>query len=563
MFDIGLKDFFDRISCDGPFWGTYLRCPRCGYNSLATTFDPVGGIIPAWTFPGDLKHHIDALERLKIFTVADLLNARSFELLRSSKVPLENLVAYVEAGHNWFAMEGERARFSLAHQGWPDRALQAISGGMALRLLAMSEGKLKDDRIEVSVQMADVLPFERIIDLEPRDRLALRQNHARETQGNLIGTLELGENQTQIWLSNQFIAVLNFDQIGRVALNPAVRSVCPTLPIEACIDAGIKRVSANTLSSTRKGDGQVIALLDSGVDSSHPDLSSTRIVHKKDYTGKGHIDQHGHGTHLAGVIASDHKQYKGVAPKSTIWSYRVLNEKAEGSSHKGLVQALQDAVQDAVNDAKHLPQKIIINCSCAVPRSANTWGRDYESVCDAFDAATTDAIVVVAAGNQGPQPRTITAPGGGAAVVTVGASVDRPDGPHNFVAHYSSRGPAIHRRSKPDLIAPGGLKNIEGEFHKEVSMVSSRINGVWAQDQSNQKPWFVDNDHYGASGTSQATALVSGVCALLLEELTYKKRQVKHGEVAQALKDKALALGYPDSEQGHGLLQADETLEWF
>ena len=56
---------------------------------------------------------------------------------------------------------------------------------------------------------------------------------------------------------------------------------------------------------------------------------------------------------------------------------------------------------------------------------------------------------------------------------------------------------------------------------------------------------------------------MSGVCALLLEELTYKKRQVKHGEVAQALKDKALALGYPDSEQGHGLLQADETLEWF
>ena len=93
-------------------------------------------------------------------------------------------------------------------------------------------------------------------------------------------------------------------------------------------------------------------------------------------------------------------------------------------------------------------------------------------------------------------------------MVTVGASVDRPDGPHNFVAHYSSRGPAIHRRSKPDIIAPGGLKNIEGEFHKEVSMVSSRINGVWAQDQSNQKPWFVDNDHYGGSGTSQATALV-------------------------------------------------------
>jgi hypothetical protein len=94
-------------------------------------------------------------------------------------------------------------------------------------------------------------------------------------------------------------------------------------------------------------------------------------------------------------------------------------------------------------------------------------------------------------------------------------------------------------------------------------MVSSRINGVWAHDQSNQKPWFVDDDHQGASGTSQATALVSGICALLLEELTHRKRQVKHGEVAQALKDTALTLGYPDSEQGHGLVQADEAMNWF
>src|SRR5258708_22378336 len=136
MFDIGVKDFFDRISCDGPFLGTYLRCPRCGYNSLTTTFDSVGGIIPAWTSPGDLKHHIDALERLKVFTVADLLNARSFELLRSSKVPLENLVAYVEAGPKLFGLGGGRARISFGHEDWPATAPPAISRGSAQRRLA-------------------------------------------------------------------------------------------------------------------------------------------------------------------------------------------------------------------------------------------------------------------------------------------------------------------------------------------------------------------------------------------------------------------------------------------
>lgn len=90
------------------------------------------------------------------------------------------------------------------------------------------------------------------------------------------------------------------------------------------------------------------------------------------------------------------------------------------------------------------------------------------------EAITSDAVVVVAAGNQGPLPRTITAPGGRTSG-TVGASVDRPDGLYNFVAHYSSRGPAIHRRSKPDIIAPGGLKNRKGDFHEKSQYGELRV----------------------------------------------------------------------------------------
>jgi subtilisin family serine protease len=562
MLNIGLKDLLTELHHKDGFWRTHFCCPRCGYHDTAETFglgpvpSPLLGSRHVW------KDDIIALEKLRIFTIADLLNARPWEILSSSKISHENLAIYIEQARYWLAAEGERARHFLHKQGWPDRALQAISGAMAMRLLAL-RGEPGDDRVEVSIQMADVLPLEEVIGMEAIARLTLRQNHARETQASLIDTLNLGDDHTQIWLSNQFIAFLDFDQIGRVAASPAVRSVCPTLPFEGCIDEGIKRVSATTLLSARTGEGQTIALLDSGVDSSHPDLTSAQIIHKEDYTGNGTVDQHGHGTHLAGIIASGHGKFKGVAPKTTIWSYRVLNEDGTGASQKELVRALQDAVQDAVTEANRLAQKIIINCSCAVPRSARGWGRDYESVCDAFDAATTDAIVIVAAGNQGPLARTITAPGGGAAVLTVGASVDRPDSPHNFVAHYSSRGPAIHRRSKPDIIAPGGLKNLEGNAHDGVSMVSSKINGVWAHDSSDQKPWDVDQDHYGASGTSQATAVVSALCALLLEELTMQKRQVNHQELAQALKDKAHNLGFPRSEQGLGLIQADETVQWF
>jgi serine protease AprX len=526
-------------------------------------FEGVVGEGASWPSAIDLKHHLGSLERLNVFTPEDLINLSAFELLRCANIPLENLAAYVLASRLWFAHRSDGALSLLEHKGWSHKAIETLSRGMALRLAAALEGELPADRFEVAVQMADILPLEKVLEMDPVERLAFRLEHARRTQADLIGSLELGDNHTQVWLSNQFIAVLNIDQIGRIANNPAVRSLSPTLPIESCIDEGLKRVSARNLISNRDGDGQIIALLDSGVDDSHPDLRSARIVHKKDYTGKGNADQHGHGTHLAGVIASSHSQYRGIAPKCDIWSYRVLNEKAEGASYRQLVQALQDAVRDAVHDAKQLKQKIIINCSCAVPRRARTWGRDYEALCDTFDAATSDAVVVVAAGNQGPLAKTITAPGGGAAVITVGASVNRPGGPHNFIAHYSSRGPGIHRRSKPDIVAPGGVKNLRGDFHDKVSMVSSRTNGVWAHDQSSQKPWFVDQEHHGASGTSQATALVSGVCALLLDELTHRKKQVSHSQIAQALKDTALTLGYPDSEQGHGLVQADDAMKWF
>lgn len=562
MGDISLKDLLYKAGPEWSLGGVHTVCPRCGFRGVET-LRPVGDVVPAWPSPADLDHHLDALGRLKVYAASQLLNARPFELLRSSNVPLENLAAYFEAARYWFAREAHRVQALLSHRGWSDRAIEAISSGLALRLAALFEGEPQGDLFEVTVQMADALPLERVIDMQSRERLELRQNHARRTQADLIGTLELGDNHTRIWLSNQFIASLNVEQIRRVAENPAVRSVSPTLPFEACIDVGLKRVSATTLLSNYSGKGQIVALLDSGIDDSHPDLSGAQVVHKKDYTGKGHLDQHGHGTHLAGIIASRHSQYKGVAPRSTIWSYRVLDENGKGSSHKQLVQALQNAVQDAVSEAKQSAQKIIINCSCAVPRSARTWGRDYDPVCDAFDAATSDAIVNVAAGNQGPVPRSITAPGGGAAVITVGASVDRPGSPYNFVANYSSRGPAIHRRGKPDIVAPGGLKNPKGDVHEDVSMVSSRTKGVWAKDQSDQKPWFVDSDHHGASGTSQATALVSGICALLLEELSQRKLPITHARVAQALKDTALNLGYQSSEQGHGLVQADEAMKWF
>jgi len=134
MFDISLKDLLTELHHKGGVWRTHFCCPRCGYHAPADVFG-------LWPAPGPLlgsrhvwKDDIIALEKLRIFTAADLLNARPWEILRSSKISHENLAIYVEESRYWLAAEGERARHFLHGQGWPDPALKAISGAMAMRL---------------------------------------------------------------------------------------------------------------------------------------------------------------------------------------------------------------------------------------------------------------------------------------------------------------------------------------------------------------------------------------------------------------------------------------------
>jgi hypothetical protein len=77
----------------------------------------------------------------------------------------------------------------------------------------------------------------------------------------------------------------------------------------------------------------------------------------------------------------------------------------------------------------------------------------------------------------------------------------------------------------------------------------------------NGKPWKVDPEHFGLSGTSQATAAVSGVCALLLEEVASQGRTVRHSQVASALRNSAADLGFGVYEQGQGLIDVDGAMK--
>ena len=139
-----------------------------------------------------------------------------------------------------------------------------------------------------------------------------------------------------------------------------------------------------------------------------------------------------------------------------------------------------------------------------------------EAVEQAWDAGI---VVVVAAGNMGPMPQSITAPGNSRKVITVGSSDDS-------APVYSGRGPTKNCVCKPDIVAPG-----------------SGIVSCSSQWQGGPK-------YCKKSGTSMATPMVSGAAALLLS----KEPWLTNVEVKMRLRESAVDLGLPHSRQGWGLL---------
>lgn len=281
---------------------------------------------------------------------------------------------------------------------------------------------------------------------------------------------------------------------------------------------GIDKFNANI------SNPPTIAFIDTGI-SPHLDflLPHHRILHFKDLINHKTYpyDDNGHGTFITGVacgsgICSKH-QFSGIIPNANIVMIKALDETGETNS-----QTILDAMQYIYNIRK----KYNIRVVCM------SFGADYSGNNDPLQQGAlalwnSGLVVVAAAGNSGPNQNSIKSPGTGSRVITVGGLDDGRNDNNIKIADFSSRGP-VDSRFKPDLIAPS------------VDITSTSNN-------------FKNRLYTTMSGTSVATPIVAGICAILINKNpNFSPDKIKH-----TLLNMCHPLTHDKNDEGFGYIKVD------
>lgn len=299
------------------------------------------------------------------------------------------------------------------------------------------------------------------------------------------------------------------------------------------------------------GKGIGIAIFDTGI-GYHPDLFSTGasggLVAFIDtvYGRKNYYDDNGHGTHIAGILAGSGKtcsgMFQGVAPGCHLVVIKVLNRHGEGSTENvlaGISWLLKHHQEYNIR---------IVNISVGSSRGKN-FDEASPLVSGVNSLWSAGLTVFTAAGNHGPAPYSIGAPGNSRKIITVGSSDQLSSG---TAKDYSGRGPTQSCVKKPDIIAPGS--NIVSCYPMINRQASFSQNALLPHDDSPES--YNGACYLSRSGTSMSTPIASGCAALLLE----KYPNLTNKEIKLRLRNTALNLGFPHARQGWGLIQCDRLL---
>jgi serine protease AprX len=330
-----------------------------------------------------------------------------------------------------------------------------------------------------------------------------------------------GEVTSRLGLINGVGALLPVKSVTHLLAESQITSITPNASVKLADSEGGKSsqipatdypdvVGADVAwDQGSTGDEVTVAVIDTGL-SRHPGLKkntqgkqNNRIVGWADFVDYSHEprDPHGHGTHIAGIIANSQTgsdgEWNGVAPDIQLVGVRVLDKQGQGT-YEQVIQGIQWVVEQ--KDELNIK---VINLSLVSSVQSPYWA-------DPLNQAVTQTwanglTVVVAAGNGGPAAMTIGVPGNNPYVITVGAFTDKftpDDWSDDYLTPFSAAGPTLDGFVKPDVLAPGAHM---------VSTLSS--NSFLAHSHPENR---LPKHYYWIAGTSQSAAVVSGICALIL-----------------------------------------------
>ena len=317
---------------------------------------------------------------------------------------------------------------------------------------------------------------------------------------------------------------INLDEIYNLSLCKEVKYISSQNMVRAQIESSKKVLNVDRFyNESIYGQGIVVAVIDTGIE---PMLDfvipQNRIVLFKDFVGNKEFpyDDNGHGTFVSGVLLGNglvsNGKYGGIAPFANIISIKALDKSGEASSFKVL-----DAMQWVYDNKEKYNIKVVCMSFGSEPLDKN----DPLSI--GVEALwRSGVVVVVAGGNSGPKQETIKSPGINRQAITVGGAEVFSFNKF-YVPDFSSRGPA-RGFFKPDIVAPA------------VDIISN----------NNE---IVDGKAYTRmSGTSVATPMIAGVCALLCQKFP----NIRPDQVKSYILRHGKSMGYGRNVEGFGLFLA-------
>ena len=307
----------------------------------------------------------------------------------------------------------------------------------------------------------------------------------------------------------------------------------------------------NNASFTLDGSGEMVAIADTGLDQDHPDLTGrVAAVYTQFGLDASPADSNtGHGTHIAvstlGSGASN-TTATGIAPNADLVMYALEHDPTGVFGRIG-------SIYDMLRDAEQMTARVAIN-AWGANGNYGQYTADSRSV-DILVHDKPDMLPLFSVGDRGAQGASqVTAPGTAKNVLAIGASGT--GATIGTVATFSSQGPSLDGRIKPDLVAPG------------VDLCSGR-----AEEAKTSPGLSCSTETHGngadvytsLSGTSQATAVAGGVAALTRQFIREEVGiSAPSGSLIKAaMINGARDLGTPDvpnSAEGWGQVDLERTV---